>query len=86
MMIKNTFSAIWMLCFVLCTVQTTRACFCGYSTLQGSFMGSDAVFVGKVVRIQNAREASVGLVMKESGTRELLKTPDGERSFQTCDE
>jgi hypothetical protein len=53
---------------------------CGITSVEGAFAGADVVFVGKVIKITSVKEASVGLLMKESGTLELLKTPRWEKS------
>src|SRR5687767_14466683 len=79
-MLKKSLVAICALTSVLGLAQTARACMCGISSVEGAFAGSDVVFVGKVVKITPVKEASVGLLMKESGTLELLKTPRWEKS------
>jgi hypothetical protein len=48
--------------------------------VEGVFLSSKIVFIGKVTKIKHAKEASVGLLMKESGTLELLKEPRWEKS------
>ncbi len=79
-MIKNCLIVICILSFVLGLSQTARACMCSFSSAEVALAGADVVFVGKVVKITRAKEASVGLVMKESGTLELLKNPRWEKS------
>lgn len=79
-MLEKTLGAICVLTFVLGFTQTVRACMCGISSVEGAFEGSEVVFVGKVVKLTPVKEASVGLLMKESGTLELLKTPRWEKS------
>jgi hypothetical protein len=79
-MLKKSLVAICALTFVLGLTQTAFACMCGNSSVEGAFAGSDVVFVGKVVKITPVKEASVGLLMKESGTLESLKTPRWEKS------
>jgi hypothetical protein len=79
-MIKKTVVAICTLAYALGFTQTARACTCGFSSVEGAFAGADVVFVGKVVRITPVKEATVGLLVKESGTLELLKTPGWEKS------
>jgi hypothetical protein len=56
------------------------ACLCGERNAEGAFLGADIVFVGRVTKIARAKEASVGLLMKESGTPEILKVPRWEKS------
>jgi len=66
---------------ILCGYATNiLGCFCGYSTAEQAFRNAKVVFVGKVTKIVRTKEASVGLLMKESGTLELLKVPRWERS------
>ena len=79
-MLDKTLGAICVLTFVLGFTQTVHACLCGISSVEGAFAGSEVVFVGKVVKITPVKEASVGLLMKESGTLEFLKTPRWEKS------
>ena len=55
-------------------------CLCGISSVEGVFHTSKIVFIGKVTKIKHAKEATVGLLMKESGTLELLKEPRWEKS------
>ena len=57
-----------------------RACMCSMSSVESAFAGADVVFIGKVIKITPVKEASVGLLMKESGTLELLKNPRWEKS------
>ncbi|HYY94847.1 MAG TPA: hypothetical protein VE713_10040 [Pyrinomonadaceae bacterium] len=47
--------------------------------MEGAFVTADIVFVGKVIKITPAKEAMATLLMKESGTLELLKTPRWEK-------
>jgi hypothetical protein len=79
-MFKKTLVAICTLACALGFTQTTRACMCGFSSVESAFAGADVVFVGKVIKITPVKEATVGLVVKESGTLELLKTPRWEKS------
>lgn len=79
-MFKNSLVAIFVLSIVLGFTQTAHACVCGISSVEGAFAGSDVVFVGKVIKITPVKEASVGLLVKESGTLEFLKTPRWEKS------
>jgi hypothetical protein len=46
-----------------------------------AFAAADVVFIGKVVKISNTKIASVGLVVKEAGTLELVKVPYWEKSY-----
>lgn len=55
-------------------------CMCGYSTPEQAFRDAKVVFVGKVTKIARTKTANVGLVVKESGTLELMKVPRWERS------
>ena len=80
-MVKNPLLAICAFAFLLLASQTALACSCSYSNVKGVFSSSDAVFIGKVSKITTAKEASVGLLLKESGTLELLKTPRLEKSI-----
>jgi hypothetical protein len=79
-MLKNSLVAICALTIVLGFTQTAHACMCGISSVEGAFAGSEVVFVGKVIKITPVKEASVGLLMKEAGTLEPLKTPRWEKS------
>jgi hypothetical protein len=79
-MIKNTLIAICILGFVLCLSQTVRACSCRSVTVERAVAGYDVVFVGKVIKITSVKEASVGWVIKESGTLERLKNPRWKKS------
>ncbi len=81
-MIKNLFVTICTFCFLLFLSQTAFACFCDFPSLKGAFSSSDAVFVGKVIKIETVKYTSVSLLMKESGTLELLKTPRWEKSVE----
>ena len=58
----------------------THACMCGNVDAAGAFITADVVFIGKVVKIAHVRQASVGLLVKEAGTLELLKDPRWEKS------
>jgi hypothetical protein len=66
--------------FLLAASIKTSACMCSETDAQGAFLGAKIVFVGKVTKIVRTKEASVGLMMKESGTLELLKVPRWEKS------
>ena len=79
-MLKKSLIAGCALSVVLGFSHAARACMCGISSVEGAFAGADIVFVGKVIKITPVKEASVGLLMKESGTLELLKTPRWEKS------
>ena len=79
-MLKKTLIAICTLTYVLGFTQTARACFCGVTTVEAAFGGADVVFVGKIIKITSVKEASVGVVVKEAGTLELLKVPRWEKS------
>ena len=66
---------------ILCGYSTNAlGCFCGMITTEQAFQESKVVFVGRVTKIERAKEASVGLLMKESGTLELVKQPRWEKS------
>jgi len=80
-MVKNLPVIVCTFSFLLFLTQTAYACSCSLGSLKGTFSSSDAVFVGKVVKIKTVKEASVGLLMKESGTLELLETPRWEKSI-----
>lgn len=56
------------------------ACMCSYMDSPDAFESAKVVFVGKVTKIVRTKEASIGLLMKESGTLELLKKPRWEKS------
>ena len=60
--------------------QSALACLCGSIDAEGAFLTASVVFVGKVVKIDHTKEASVGLLMKESGTLEVLKVPRWEKT------
>lgn len=79
-MLKNALVTTCVLAFVVGFTQTVQACLCGISSVESAFAGSEVVFVGKVVKITPVKEATIGLLMKESGTLELLKTPRWEKS------
>ncbi len=79
-MLKKTVLAICVFTFVLGFTPTVRACVCGMSSVEGVFAESEAVFVGRVVKITAVKQASVGLLVKDSGTLELLKTSRWEKS------
>lgn len=80
-MFKKTFLLLASLGFLLGFTQTARACFCGYRPVEDAFASAEIVFVGKVIRISSAKRATVGFVVKESGTFEVRKTPRLEKSF-----
>ena len=66
---------------ILCGYSTNAlGCMCGYSTAAQIFHDAKVVFVGKVTKIARTNSASVGLVLKESGTAEVLKVPYWEKS------
>lgn len=79
---KKFFVIICTFCFLLFSSQTAFACFCDFPSLQSAFSSSDAVFVGKVIKIKTVKYASVALLLKESGTLETLKTPRWEKSIE----
>lgn len=53
---------------------------CAYSTTEQIFRDAKVVFVGKVTKIARIKTASVGLVIKESGSLDVLKVPYWEKS------
>jgi hypothetical protein len=77
---KRFLITIAALSFVLAFPMLACACICGVSNVEGAFLSAKVVFVGKVTKIVLTKEASVGLLMKESGTLELLKDPRWETS------
>lgn len=82
-MMKNLLLTTCALSFLLSLPQTARACFCSFiGGVESAFASSEAVFVGKVVKIKTVKEASVGLLVKESGTLETLKTPRWQKSIK----
>jgi hypothetical protein len=81
-MIKNFLISICLFSFLVFLSSTAYACSCSFGSLRGTFSSSDAVFIGKVSKIEIVKKARVGLLMKESGTLELLKIPRWEKSFE----
>ncbi len=61
--------------------QAAAACLCKVMTAESAFYGANVVFVGKVIRVKTAKEASVSLIVKRSGAAEMLKTPVWEKSL-----
>lgn len=70
---KRFLNTIGALGFVVAFPILACACMCGVSDAEGAFLGAKVVFVGKVTKIVRTKEASVGLLMKESGTLKLFK-------------
>lgn len=69
-MLKQSVVLICSLSFVLSLPQAALACLCGHVDVEGAFLVSDVVLVGKVVRITRAKEASVGWwVGRNDGTQ-----------------
>lgn len=79
---KKSLLLLCSLPIILTFTQTARACFCGYRTVEVAFEGAPVVFVGKVIKISAAKQASVGFVVKESGTLEVSKAPRVEMSVR----
>ncbi|MGQ0760830.1 MAG: hypothetical protein ACT4OT_02250 [Acidobacteriota bacterium] len=77
----KTLIAVFAVAFVLTAPSLARACMCGNTDAAGAFLSADVVFIGKVIKITHAKQASVGLLVKESGTLELLKVPRWEKSL-----
>ena len=66
---------------ILCGYSTNAlGCMCGYATAEQTFRDAKVVFIGKVTKIVRTKTASVRLVLKESGTPELVKVPYWEKS------
>jgi hypothetical protein len=72
--------AVFALALVLTAPNLARACMCGNTDAVGAFLSADVVFVGRVTNITHVKQASVGLLVKESGTLEVLKVPRWEKS------
>ena len=81
-MIKNLFLTIYTFCFLLLLSQTAFACQCNFPSLKGAFSSSDAVFIGKVVKIKTIKYASVEMTLKQAGTLETVKNPKWEKSIE----
>jgi hypothetical protein len=77
---KRFLIAIGALGFLLILPTVACACLCGATDVEGAFLVSKVVFVGRVTKIVLTKNASVGLLVKESGTLEALKVPRWERS------
>ncbi len=81
-MIKKFLFTACIFCLLLFLSQTSYACSCSFGSLRNTFFSSAAVFVGKVIKIETVEEASVGLILKESGARKPLKNPRLEKSMR----
>ena len=81
---KKSLIAICTLSIVLGLSQAALACLCGALTTEGAFASADVVFVGKVIKIAHAKEAGVGMLVKESGTLQTLKVPRWEKSVSSA--
>jgi hypothetical protein len=81
-MTKNFLATVFILCLLSFLSQTAYACSCSFGSLRDTFFSSDAVFAGKVIKIETVEEASVGLILKESGKLKPLKNPRFEKSVR----
>ena len=80
---KTAATLLLALLLLFAVPATSRACFCSATDAATAFTISDAVFIGKVLKISNAKEARDVQVVKEAGTLQVNKVPRRELSFHT---
>ena len=66
---KRVANVMFLLALILIMPTATRACLCSNSSFSpvNAFYGADVVFIGKVTKITNAKQASVGLIVRKRG-------------------
>lgn len=81
-MLKNFLFAICTFSFFSFLSPASYACSCSFGSLRSAFSSANAVFIGKVNKIETLDKASVALILKESGTLKPLKNPGWEKSMR----